>query len=453
MSSLTHLEHLLNADSTILVAYSGGLDSTVLLHQLVLLREKWPQLQLRAVHIHHGLSPRADSWVEHCRHQCQTWQVPLDVIKVQVDAREGGIEASARNARYQAFRQHLQPGELLLTAQHCDDQSETFLLALKRGSGPAGLAAMPVLHQLGENRHLRPLLGLTRQQLESWAEDHQLSWIEDESNQDARYDRNFLRLNVLPLLNARWPHFSASVARSAALCGEQEQLLDELLAESLAQLVATDGSLHFTPLLNMSAVRRSALLRRWIAYQHAPMPSRDALDRIWQEVVCSRVDAEPCLRLGNAEVRRYREHLYWLTSAQTVRDAQITWSSPWQPVILPEQLGVVRINEQGTWLRQPRSDESVSIRFHAQGHFHIVGRAGSRPLKKLWQEAGIPPWQRERTPLLFYGEMLIAALGVFVTREGEAPDSEHGWYVCWEREEKSANDLHQDFGVSDREEQ
>ena len=440
MSALAHLEQSLSTERSVLLAYSGGLDSSVLLHQLVLLRQQRPELTLRALHIHHGLSPLADSWVAHCVQQCARWQVPLEVVKVSVDAREGGTEAAARNARYQALQRHLLPGETLLTAQHRDDQCETLLLALKRGSGPAGLAAMPQAHRLGANRHLRPLLGFGRQQLEAWAERYRLSWIEDESNQDPRYDRNFLRLQVLPLLNERWPHFSAAAARSAALCGEQEQLLDELLAASLDELIAVDGSLHFLPMMTMSAVRRAALLRRWIARQNGAMPSREALERIWQEVVCSREDAEPCLRLGSSEVRRYRDRLWWLTSAEPVRECQLHWSAPWHPLRLPGQLGVLLANAgadcHGCCLRPPLLSEAVTVRFQARGTFHIVGRAGSRPLKKLWQEAGVPPWQRERIPLIFYDERLIAAVGVFVTREGAAASADGGWHICWQRENK-----------------
>lgn len=256
MSAISHLEHALATERAVLLAYSGGLDSSVLLHQLVQLREQRPQLQLRAVHIHHGLSPLADGWVAHCQQQCDRWRVPLVVVRVQVDAREGGIEAAARQARYRALRQQLAAGETLLTAQHLDDQSETLLLALKRGSGPAGLAAMPQQQLLGDHRHLRPLLAQSRQQLESWAQRYQIGWIEDDSNLDPRYDRNFLRLQVMPLLNQRWPHFASAVARSAQLCGEQERLLDELLAESLDALVDESGALCFTPLLTMSDARR-----------------------------------------------------------------------------------------------------------------------------------------------------------------------------------------------------
>lgn len=431
MSAIAHLERALAQEHAVLLAYSGGLDSSVLLHQLVQLRRQRPSLQLRAVHIHHGLSPLADRWVEHCQLQCSQWQVPLLVVHVAVDVRHGGVEAAARSARYQAFRQQLQPGETLLTAQHQDDQSETLLLALKRGSGPAGLAAMPAQHWLGEHRHLRPLLAFSRQQLEAWAQDSSLTWIEDESNADTRYDRNFLRLDVLPGLNARWPHFSRALARSAALCGEQEQLLDELLAESLEGLLTPSGALCYPPLLAMSDVRRSALLRRWIAHQQGSMPSRDALRRLWQEVACSRADAEPRLRLGQHEVRRFRDHLYWLPLMPALSEIRLAWPDTSLPLPLPDTLGQLYARDGGVALRRPLPDEPVSVRFQAQGAFYIVGRAGRRPLKKLWQELAIPPWQRERTPLIFYGDRLIAAVGVFVTREGAPEGAGSDWHIDW----------------------
>ncbi|MBK4727717.1 tRNA lysidine(34) synthetase TilS [Pantoea agglomerans] len=434
MSSLAHLEAPLANENSLLLAYSGGLDSSVLLHQLVLLRQQRPALQLRAVHIHHGLNPLAESWVAHCQQQCARWQVPLEVVYVRVDARQGGIEAAARTARYQAFRQRLRAGETLLTAQHQDDQSETLLLALKRGSGPAGLAAMPQQHWLGEHRHLRPLLTHSRQQLEEWAHHHQLTWIEDDSNSDARYDRNFLRLEVMPMLNARWPHFSRAVARSAALCGEQEQLLDELLAESLDSLMDASGTLSILPMLEMSDARRFALLRRWIAHQQGSMPSRDALRRVWQEVACSREDAEPRFRLGQNEVRRFRGRLYWLPLLTSLSEHALPWPDRAQPLLLPDGLGQLeQHNNDGLALRPPLSGEAVSVRFQAQGSLHIVGRSGSRPLKKLWQELAVPPWQRDRTPLIFYGDRLAAAADFFVTRDGAPAAPDPAWFVYWRR--------------------
>ncbi|WP_213134437.1 tRNA lysidine(34) synthetase TilS [Citrobacter sp. FP75] len=428
MTTLTLNASLLTSPH-ILVAFSGGLDSTVLLHQLVLWRNQHFGVALRAIHIHHGLSPHADEWVTHCESVCAQWQVPLVVERVHLQDEGLGIEAQARRARYQAFARTLLPGEVLMTAQHLDDQCETFLLALKRGSGPAGLSAMGESSPFAGTRLIRPLLTQSRDALERWAREHGLRWIEDESNQDDAYDRNFLRLRIIPQLQQRWPHFAEATARSAALCAEQESLLNELLANDLAACVTAQGSLQLAPLMTMSDVRRAALLRRWLAGRNASMPSRDALERIWQEVALAREDASPCLRLGEYEVRRYQSQLWWIKSVTGQSDLVIPWSCWQTPLTLPAGLGEVQLLCAGE-LRVPRVDEPVSIRFKAPGLLHIVGRNGGRKLKKIWQEQGIPPWRRDTTPLLFYGETLIAAAGVFVTREGLA-EGENGVSLVW----------------------
>ncbi|MCE0847707.1 tRNA lysidine(34) synthetase TilS [Buttiauxella sp. A2-C1_F] len=434
---LRFLNKLLQPHTHLLVAFSGGLDSTVLLHQLVTLRDlHGANFQIRAMHIHHGLSPYADNWAEHCQQVCEQWNVPFEVKRVQLADDGLGIEAHARAARYQALAETIRPDEILLTAQHLDDQCETFLLALKRGSGPAGLAAMPERLPFGETELIRPLLGQTRKVLEAWANEHQLTWIEDESNQDDSYDRNFLRLRVIPEIQQRWPHFPQSVARSAELCGEQEQLLDELLAEQLEALIQDDGSLLIEPLKPLSDIRRSALLRRWFGRQKAAMPSRAALARLWNEVATSREDANPRLKFGSFEVRRYQGALYWLPLMNGLGDEIVSWSAPFAPLTLPGGLGTLQLASIGQEVRIPGVDEPVTVRFKASGQFHIVGRERGRSLKKIWQESGIAPWQRERTPLLYYGEKLIAALGVFVTQDGKATE-ELCWHVDWQKENKS----------------
>ena len=446
----------------ILVAFSGGLDSTVLLHQLVQWRTENPGVTLRAIHAHHGLSANADAWVTHCENVCQQWQVPLVVERVQL-AQEGlGIEAQARQARYQAFARTLLPGEVLVTAQHLDDQCETFLLALKRGSGPAGLSAMGEVSEFAGTRLIRPLLARTRGELAQWALAHGLRWIEDESNQDDSYDRNFLRLRVVPLLQQRWPHFAEATARSAALCAEQESLLDELLADDLAHCQTSQDArvmlAMIAPMLARlspsrgdyplvlgcwkhtgrgrlaecsEAMPSATIIRRWLAGQNAPMPSRDALVRIWQEVALAREDASPCLRFGAFEIRRYQSQLWWINSVTGQSETIVPWQTWLQPLELPAGLGSVQLTAGGD-IRPPRADEAVSVRFKAPGLLHIVGRNGGRKLKKIWQELGVPPWLRDTTPLLFYGETLIAAAGVFVTQEGVA-EGENGVSFVWQK--------------------
>lgn len=430
MTTLTLNTSLLTCRQ-ILVAFSGGLDSTVLLHQLVQWRQQSPGLTLRAIHVHHGLSPHADSWVAHCEAVCQQWQVPLVVERVQLQDMGLGIEALARRARYDAFARTLLPGEVLVTAQHLDDQCETFLLALKRGSGPAGLSSMGERSTFAGSSLIRPLLMETRSALELWARAHELRWIEDESNQDDAYDRNFLRLRIIPLLQQRWPHFAGATARSAALCAEQESLLDELLADEVADCITPQGSLQLAPLMVMSDARRAAILRRWLAAQNAPMPSRDGLERIWQEAALAREDASPCLRFGEYEIRRYQSQLWWIKSVAGQSDTVLSWLSWQTPLELPAGLGRIALLPGGD-LRAPRVDEAVTVRFKAPGLLHIVGRNGGRKLKKIWQELGVPSWRRDTTPMLFYGETLIAAAGVFVTREGLA-EGEPGMKLVWDK--------------------
>ncbi|MDC9592571.1 tRNA lysidine(34) synthetase TilS [Xenorhabdus sp. IM139775] len=439
---LTTLAEQIGQHKKILVGFSGGLDSTVLLHLLVRLRTQSHQLDrermaLRAIHIHHGLNPKADLWVEHCRQVCADWQIDFRTEQVELNTRQNGIEAAARNARYHAFQHELQQDEVLMTAQHLDDQAETFLLALKRGSGPAGLSSMPPRMPFAGTTLIRPLLDVSRAELEAYAQAQKLQWVEDDSNQDDRYDRNFLRLNIMPLLNQRWPHFPQAVSRSASLCGEQEQLLDELLQESLYSLVTSEGAIAIPPLENSSEAKRNALLRRWLHQCGIKMPAREQLQRIWSEVALARQDAEPRFRLGQHDIRRYRQQLWLVPQYQNLTDSMLEWDLQ-QKLTLPDGLGTLLCAKENSiencmTVRKPNSHEQVTVRFGVQGNIRIVGRQHSRHSKKLWQELGVAPWLRERTPLLYYNETLIAALGVFITKEGQGLLDNEEISVQWKR--------------------
>lgn len=424
---------LLHGHRQLLVGFSGGLDSTVLLHKLSQLRLT-QSISLRAVYIHHGLSQHADEWLMHCQQLCNDLDIPFISRKVQLLGGQGGIEAEARTLRYRVFQELLTPEEALVTAHHQDDQCETFLLALKRGSGPAGLSAMPSSRQLGKYWHLRPLLRFSRQDLEVYATEHQLSWIDDESNQDDHYDRNFLRLHILPRLSLRWPQFSRSVARSAELCGEQESLLDELLASDLQRCMADDGSIDIAYLARGTEQKRNALLRRWFSYCGSLLPSRQALTLLWQEVVLSREDACPQLMINRRYVRRYQQRLYLGRVFSALRGTNLPWPIPSTPLVLPDNLGILRLfptDTQGLHLRVPSSKERVTVRFGQSAHLHLVGRQGGRSLKKIWQEKGIPAWLRESIPLIYFDEELVCAPGVFITQAGLSSEGE-SYCLAWQ---------------------
>ena len=424
----------------LLVGYSGGLDSHVLLCWLARFVARFPAFSLQAVHVHHGLNPLADAWAAHCQRVCAELGVPLIIERVAVMvARRESLEARAREARYQALAQHLSAGSYLLTAHHQDDQLETLLLALKRGSGVRGLAAMPPRQPFAQGELIRPLLDCSRASLLRWAEAQELRWIEDDSNQDERFDRNFLRAQILPRLQARWPSFGETAGRSASLCAEQEALAEELAAQDRACGERPDGSLSIASLSALSIPRRHNLLRGWLRHHSGMAPERGALLRIWPEVVEARVDAAPQLVTACGVIRRFDGGLYLLSEApSSVSDVPssvpesrlLSWPGSW--VVGRHTLTLVRI-DQGAQLRLPRDDEPVSLRFAVAGSLRAqpVGRTGSRPLKKLWQEYRVAPWLRDEVPLLFYGETLVAAVGLFICQAGVA-EGEPGLQLRWE---------------------
>ncbi|WP_041068938.1 tRNA lysidine(34) synthetase TilS [Candidatus Ishikawella capsulata] len=410
------------------IAFSGGLDSTVLLHQMMLWQKNF--IKIRALHVHHGLSYSANYWVKHCLNICNIWNIKCDILYIKIDQRDGGIEASSRKSRYQAIKNNLNKGEVLLTGHHLDDQCETFFLALKRGSGPTGLSAMSPHIMLGDVPLIRPMLSFSKTQLKLWAKNYQLQWIEDESNNNERYDRNFLRKNILPSLIQRWPYFLKTTSRSAALCREQEELLDELLAEELYKLIQPDKSLLFTPMLTMSMVKRNALLRRWLVKYGFIRPDRDQLIQIWKNIVLSRSDSQARFKMGNYEIRRYKNLIFFIPIRYSLQNCVLHWSNTKIPLKLPQNLGLLYCHSCNPEFRLPKSDENIYIRFQIKGKYGLLGRIGKRTIKEIWQEKNIPPWERPYIPMIYYNDILIGTPGLFTTNEGSAQGLT-GWQIQW----------------------
>lgn len=409
------------------LALSGGMDSRVLLHLMGRYLQAFPSASCHAVHVHHGLSLHADSWAKRCVQWAKDAGIDCSVEHVNLTLGSRlSVEQQAREARYQVLAQHLQPADILLTAQHADDQFETLLLALKRGSGPAGLSAMPQCAAFAVGLHMRPLLDAPRADIEAYATAHQLEWVEDESNSDERYDRNFLRHQITPLMTERWPGIRKAVARSAALCAEQERLLQDLLADKLAAALQPDHSLRIDSL--GSERQGKALIRQWLSQQGALMPSQAQMAQIWQTVVLAKQDANPKLCWSRFELRRFQQRLYviepWSDITNTVLECQLG-----HPCLLPQKLGSLSLLPAAKGcLRLPTPDEPVTIRFEPAGlEVRPLGRAGKRKLKKLFQEYDVPSWNRRRTPLVFYGEHLAAVAGVFVVADYAGHECDLQW--------------------------
>lgn len=417
-----------DADVPVLVGFSGGLDSTVLLHWLA----QFPQQRrsgLRAVHVHHGLMPQADDWSAHCRKVCSEWGVPLHCERATVDRDTGeGLEAAARHARRAVFAHVLQNDERLALAHHRDDQAETFLLRALRGSGVDGLAAMRGLTPFAAGQLWRPLLDTPRAQLLAYAEAHGLRWIDDPSNADDTLDRNFLRLRVLPLLRRRWPHADAAFARSAELSAEASALLEADDAPLLLLLTNEERALSLDGLREHPAPRRARLLRHWVAQHDAPPLPAQGIAILERELQVDHHDRATCFAWGDVEIRRWRDHLYLCGAASMTwpEDTSLRWQGT-EPLLLPD----------GGWLSlsdgAPPLDECIHVRPRRGGERIVLpGRQHSHQLKHLLQDACIPPWRRASLPLLFAddGELLAAGDAIVSARLHAWLDF-HGARLCW----------------------
>ncbi|HEY5802908.1 MAG TPA: tRNA lysidine(34) synthetase TilS [Lysobacter sp.] len=378
-------------DAPLCVGYSGGLDSSVLLHLLA----NSGAMSLRAVHVHHGLHPQADAWAERCTRTCATLGIPLAVVRVTVTREGAGLEAAARTARHGAFADALVAGDVLALAHHRDDQAETLLLRALRGSGIDGLAAMRRWRPFGPGRLWRPLLDHGRDELLAYAQAHRLDWIDDPSNTDTGFDRNFLRQRVLPLLQERWPHAGAVLAQSAALSAQASDLLEEGDAQALASVATADPHcLARVRLLALSPARRARVLRRWIATLGLPALPGNGIARIEAEVLAAGDDADALFAWHGVAVRSWRDLLH----ADAVRPSMPgNWRSAWNgqaPLTLPHG-GQLRLDGATSF-------ENALVVHARQGGERFVqpGRDHSHALKHVLQDLGVPPWLRERMPLL-----------------------------------------------------
>ncbi|HEY5715809.1 MAG TPA: tRNA lysidine(34) synthetase TilS [Psychromonas sp.] len=405
------------------IALSGGLDSVVLLHLFSRLRGSTPDCAVSAHHINHGLSHNAAHWQQFCQNLCASLGINFRCSKVNL-ARHNrtSLEALAREKRYACLSEGLSENSYLLTAHHQDDQLETLLLALKRGSGNTGLQGIQKKQKRQKGYLIRPLLDFSRDQLAAYAALFQLDWIEDESNQDQVFDRNFIRQSITPLLKQRWPGIAKSVARSAAIFQEQQQLLDEIAAADFKQIVESQLNQQVLPINELALLspgRRNNLLRFWFKKNNLAYPSAMQLQTLWSDVALANIDAQPVLQFKGVSIRRYRQHLYFVEDkkiAQSVPQA-IRWLGQ-EKVALCD--GLVKLffkvgngGEAALALPDFAGKAKVEICFRAQLPADLsclpAGRRGSRSIKKLLHEYHVPPWLRDLVPFIVIdGEVKIA---------------------------------------------
>ncbi len=419
----------------LMLALSGGADSVVLLDILAQLRSSL-HFPLSAVYVNHQISPNAADWAEFCARLCAGYNIPFQVVKVDLKRQPGeSLEELARDARYRVFAE--QPADFIVLAQHLDDQAETLLLQLLRGAGAKGLSAMAELRIQDSGLRtgfLRPLLDVPRRLILDYAALRGLQWIEDESNEDISYNRNFLRHRVLPELEKRFPGYRETFARASRNLAESVQLSDDLARMDRA-IAVVNGNLRVGALRSLSGARARNLLRYWLAESGIPMPSAGRLENLQQQLCSARDDAQIHISLGDTVIRRYRGevHLEKKTPAQQPELA-LTWAFQ-DELELPDSGGRLlfeRTTGQGLSLARLTA-APVTIRLRQGGErLRPDCLRPTRSLKNLLQETGMPPWQRQRLPLLFSGEKLVFVPGIGAACEYRADEGEIGVVVKFE---------------------
>lgn len=438
------LNHLLSTLQTLpaaqryWVALSGGCDSMALLHAMATLRPRLAPASLGSVHVDHSLHPDSAAWAQHCR--AFAAGLGVECVVLRVDARPGpgqSREAAARTARYRALANWLQPGDVLLTAHHREDQAETVLLQLMRGAGSAGLAAMPVHTSLGAGVLARPLLTVPRDALRSYATHYDLVWVEDPSNFDTSLDRNYLRHEIMPRLRMRWPAADVNLSRAAQHQGETTGLLEALARYDLQRVQAAHaGVLRIDRLLELDEPRQRNALRGWLRERGLPLPSARILRQIGTDVLRAGWDREPCVTWSGAQVRRYRNGLYAMTPWVPIAAAtSLEWRPHEGPLRLPHDGSELHAHHApGRGLRYDPSQGPLRIRFRQGGErCRPTGAAHTRTIKALFQERGVPPWERDRTPFIYVDDTLAAVADHWVCADHAAGASETGLVIEWRR--------------------
>ena len=406
---LLYNKKILQSFEKIIIAYSGGVDSHSLLHLLATDDEL--ANKVCAVHVNHGLSDNANAWEAYCQKICDALSIPLKIVRVMVNCKSGeSIEAAARNTRYAALANFVTKNEVLVTAQHHDDQAETMLLQLLRGAGVKGLAAMPILKPFAAGWHVRPLLHVTQAALLEYAQRQDLRWIEDESNIDVRFSRNYLRHKVMPLLKQHWPSATIALVRSSEHCAQAAELLIDLAMLDIQSCMGKEKTLAITKLTALSLARQHNVLRHWLQQETNQFPSSMLIQKIVQEVMLAKKDAQPEVHWQGGVIRRFNQSLYFLP--EVIQENIATYEWDWQSPLIYQDIKLIANEILGAGLDKTKLSHKLTVTFrHGGEKIRPHGRQETHLLKKLFQEWQVPPWERDKIPLIFIAEKLIAVVG------------------------------------------
>lgn len=422
------LERLAATKRKIVLACSGGVDSMVLLH---LLKHSPVRHKLLVLHVNHQLQEQASSWANFVAQQCA--QTPCKIMPVTVMDLGQGVEAAARHARYQAFESVLGKDDVLVTGHHQDDQVETVFLRLLRGSSLAGLSGMPQWRACGRGQLYRPLLDISRNQIEGYAKQHSLHWVEDPSNESSEYDRNFLRNQVLPLIRQRWPQVNQTVERARNFIEQASQTQRTAWQEELEHRLTAQGALKVVNFEALTSDDQFGLLACWLEHHDQLVPSQQFLQTLVQDLIFAGQDRQPELILGERSIRRFGSAIFLLPKLASEQwpAHELTAQAPLSVNYLGK-LALVPAMADG--FKPVLSCSTLTLKNRLGGErISPPKRGGSRDVKRLLQEYREAPWWRERLPMLYVGEQLVAVADLAIDEQFAAKAGEMGYLVQWQR--------------------
>lgn len=432
------LRQYVSEQNHLVLALSGGVDSVVLLQILAQISKQFT-FNLSAIHIEHGISPNTKQWSDFCQNYCDALGIPLTIFSLSIKKQaQVSLEAAAQQARYAIFKEI--SADCIVLAHHLDDQAETLQLQLLRGAGLRGLAGMPIMRLLspaGKIKLLRPLLTVSRDTIQGYALQNKLMWITDESNDDTTYHRNFLRHQIFPLLEQRYPVYRETLARTSRHMGEAVQLLDSL-AENDSQLVMVAGEIHIERLRKLDFLRAKNLLRYIFSRRDIIQPSTQKLEEILRQLWMAKSDNYLYLTFGEFEIRLYKNLVRLLPKAKSKlpgsdQDQLFYWHGEPNWVIEPLG-GVIKwSNSVGIGINAKKlMENSVAVRLRKGGErFQLNCKRPRRSLKKIFQEAEIPEWERNNLPLLLSGDQLVWVAGIGIDCGFQAMPGEQGLVPSW----------------------
>ncbi|WP_343189166.1 tRNA lysidine(34) synthetase TilS [Buchnera aphidicola (Chaitoregma tattakana)] len=399
----------------ILVAYSGGLDSTVLLYQLIELKKKIKLIKIRAIHINHNMNKNANNWKNHCYKECKKNKIGFITQKIKTIYKKN-IEHSLREERYKIIKNNLLDNEIAVTGHHLNDQCETLLLALKRGSGPNGLSSIKEAIKFGHNKQLliRPLISIQKKKIKKWAVEKKLKWISDTSNSNIKFERNFIRLKIIPIIEKKWPNFSKNFYRTSLICQKNEKVI-HFFIKPILKMCKIDNTKIQIDKIKMYPIEVGILIiRKWIYTLIKKFISYKKVYQIYKDFILCKEHKSSKINFKKHKIQKYKNIIIYTKIAPELKNTIIFCHYPFKKITLPNNLGKLEINKHGMKIPHPKKTDLINIRFQFQGIIKIDQRNKSCKIKKIWKELKISSLYKNKIPLLFYNTTFISAIGLFI---------------------------------------